>query len=110
MKKRVILLISVVTAIVVTLVCMLINYTYYENKDKLLLGIEISGGEMNVEGGFGVCVKHLYPEARVDEPVKSTSKIYFSPLCFAGSVVLITIILFSVGLIIRKINKRRLVQ
>jgi heme/copper-type cytochrome/quinol oxidase subunit 3 len=71
-----------------------------------ILGIILWGGEMSDTIGFGVRLFKTYPMSAIDEPVVSSSSLYFEPISFIITVLLIMVIAYPICCSIEKRKKK----
>jgi len=61
-----------------------------------ILGIILWGGEMSDTIGFGIRLFKTYPMSSIDEPVVSSSSLYFEPISFIITVLLVMLIVYPI--------------
>lgn len=95
-------------SLAITAICAGINlFTFYTSR-KLLLSLELSGGERIDWIGFGLDEMKEYPMWDADNPVvKSVTTLEFEPISFTISLILFFIIAFVV---LNQINKMKRVK
>ena len=95
-----------VYATAITLIMTIVNYILGHTYEKII-GITVWGGEMKQTFGFGIKLMTLYPECRVDDPIKSQTIISISPILFVLSVLALWVLLCIVFWIIDKIKGKK---
>lgn len=101
MKK---LIVSAAASLLLTLTGLLVNYIYYQNNQHLLLAYHMHGGEITVESGFGLTVRHIYamtPNSR------DSISCRFSLSGFILTFLLLTLIIWLVRTVIAMIRRPR---
>lgn len=99
MKLNIIL--SSIISLGINLLTLFINYLYYLANNHLLLAFKHYGGEITIEHGFGLILRHIYAMRSTD---RDSIRLLFSPLSFIAHFIVIALIVFIIIIIIKKIK------
>lgn len=95
------ILLASIISLGINLLAMLTNYLYYLANKHLLLAFKHYGGEITIEHGFGLILRHIFAMRDSD---KDSIRLLFSPLSFIAYFIIIALIVFIIIIIIKKIK------
>ena len=98
------LVISLVTALIITSAGALMNYLHFQKTGHLLLASKMWGGEITVEFGFGWRMVHIFAMSPEEQDSISLT---FQFVQFFGQALATALIIFLLLCIISAVRKKR---